>query len=249
MNVGNVAALRCASEFLEMTEAMEDGNLISKTEAFFTFVVLSSWRDSITVLKSCEMLSPWTENLQIVRRCCDAIAWKISKETSTIGGIVNGEKWWFNDVSTLRIDYFTRIITVLKAKGIKPEFIGSCIMEYEEKWLPSIDSEREGAGSSSYGRHEMQWKIVSGRKQEEDIGPKKENRMIVESLVSLLPLQNEAVPCRFLLKMLKMAILYSASPAIVSELEKRAGFVLESADVNDLLIPSYTAGDQGKLVR
>lgn len=244
LNVSNVAALRCASEFLEMTEALEEGNLISKTEAFFTFVVLSSWGDSITVLKSCETLYPWTENLQIVRRCCDAIAWKVCRETSTIGGMLNGEKWWFNDVSTLRIDYFTRIITGLKAKGMKPENIGSCIIQYEENWLPSIDSE-----SNSYGKSEMQWKIMSGRKREGEIEPTKEQRLIVESLVSLLPPEKEAVPCKFLLKMLKMALLYSASPAIVSELEKRAGLVLESADVNDLLIPSYAAGDQGKMLK
>ncbi|KAL1536725.1 BTB/POZ domain-containing protein DOT3-like isoform X1 [Salvia divinorum] len=248
LNVSNVAALRCASEFLEMTEALEDGNLISKTEAFFTFVVLSSWGDSIAVLKSCETLSPWTENLQIVRRCCDTIAWKITGETSTVGGLVNEEKWWFNDVSTLRIDYFTRIITGLKAKGVKPEIIGSCIIQYQEYCLPSTEPESEAAGSTNYGRREMQWKIISGRKQEGDIGPTKEQRLMVESLVSLLPPEKEAVPCKFLLKMLKMALLYSASPAIVSELEKRAGLVLEGADVNDLLIPSYAAGDQGKLV-
>ncbi|KAK6150419.1 hypothetical protein DH2020_015351 [Rehmannia glutinosa] len=248
LNVNNVAALRCASEFLEMTEALEEGNLITKSEAFFTFVVLSSWRDSITVLKSCETLSPWSENLQIVRRCCDSIAWKISQETSTIGEITNGEKWWFDDMATLRINYFTRIITALKAKGMKPEIIGSCIMQYGEKCLPSTEPERGGIGRSNYGKNELQWHITSGRRQEEDIGPTREQRMIVESLVSLLPPQKEAVSCKFLLKMLKMAIFCSASPALVSELEKRAGLVLEGADVNDLLIPSCAASDQGKLL-
>ncbi|XP_051140780.1 BTB/POZ domain-containing protein DOT3 isoform X2 [Andrographis paniculata] len=249
LTVNNVAALRCASEFLEMTEALEDGNLISKAEAFFTFVVLSSWRDSITVVKSCEKaLSPWADNLQIVRRCCDSIAWKISQEISTAGETVNNEdRWWFDDLTTLRIDYFTRIITALRTKGMKPEIMGACITQYGEKWLPSTDLGREGIGNN-YGRSELQWNIMSGRKQEGNIEPTKEQRLIVESLVSILPPQKEAVSCKFILKMLKMAILYSASPALVSELEKRAGFVLENADVNDLLIPSYAAGDQGKLL-
>ncbi|KAL0378549.1 UNVERIFIED_CONTAM: BTB/POZ domain-containing protein DOT3 [Sesamum radiatum] len=187
LTANNVAVLRCAAEFLEMTEALEDGNLISKAEAFFTFVVLSSWRDSITVLRSCETLSPWAENLQIVRRCCDSIAWKISHETSTIGEIINGEKWWFNDMATLRIDYFTRIVTALKAKGVIPEIIGSCIMQYGEIWLPITESGREGMGSNN-------------------------------------------------------------NATLVSELEKRVGMVLDTADVSDLLIPNYAAGDQGKLV-
>ncbi|KAL7143980.1 hypothetical protein ABFS83_08G227800 [Erythranthe nasuta] len=234
LKVNTVAALRCASEYLEMTEALEDGNLISKTEAFFTFVVLSSWRDSITVLKSCESLSPWAENLQIVRRCCDSIAWKISQEASEV---INGEKnWWFEEMSTLRIDYFTRIVTGLRAKGSKPEIIGSCIVHYGERWLP------EGRGN------ELQWNITGGATREEDSRPIREQRIIVESLVSLLPSEKEAVSCKFLLKMLKMAILYSASPALVAELEKRTGLVLETADVNDLLIPSYTAGNKIKLI-
>lgn len=72
----NISGLRCAAEYLEMTEDLEEGNLIFKTEAFLSYVVLSSWRDSILVLKSCEKLSPWAENLQIVRRCSESIAWK-----------------------------------------------------------------------------------------------------------------------------------------------------------------------------
>ncbi|OAY76858.1 Root phototropism protein 3 [Ananas comosus] len=76
LTAGNISGLRCAAEYLEMTEDLEEGNLIFKTEAFLSYVVLSSWRDSIIVLKSCEGLSPWAENLQIVRRCSESIAWK-----------------------------------------------------------------------------------------------------------------------------------------------------------------------------
>ncbi|KAK4485937.1 hypothetical protein RD792_008588 [Penstemon davidsonii] len=248
LNPNNVAAIRCASEFLEMTEALEDGNLISKTEAFFTFVVLSSCRDSVTVLKSCETLSPWAENLQLVRRCSDSISWKISQEASTIGDTINAEKWSFHEIVTLRIDHFTRIITALKVRQMEPETIGSCIMAYGDKWLPITESEREVTGSHNHGKNELQWNIMDGRGQEWDIGETREQRMIVESLVSILPPQKEAVSCKFLLKMLKMAILYSASPVLISEIEKRTGLVLESANVKDLLIPSYAAVDQDKLV-
>ncbi|KAF9615361.1 hypothetical protein IFM89_023012 [Coptis chinensis] len=38
----NIATLRCAAEFLQMTEEYEESNLIAKTEAFLTFIVLSS---------------------------------------------------------------------------------------------------------------------------------------------------------------------------------------------------------------
>ncbi|XP_021300961.1 BTB/POZ domain-containing protein DOT3 [Herrania umbratica] len=247
LNPNNIAALRCASEYLEMTEEFEDGNLIAKTEAFLTFVVLASWKDTITVLKSCETLSPWAENLQIVRRCCDSIAYKASRENSSTGDIVSEETWWFSDVATLRIDHFMRIMTAIRAKGTKAEIIGKCIMNYADNWLPDMDEELEGLRGYGFGKSEVQFSILR-RKEEEGAGQNKEQKTIIESLVSILPSQHGAVSCKFLLQMLKTAMVYSASPALISDLEKRVGMMLEDASVNDLLIPNYKNEDQGIMV-
>ncbi|KAK8672983.1 hypothetical protein V6N13_111339 [Hibiscus sabdariffa] len=244
LNPNNIAALRCASEYLEMTEEFEDGNLISKTESFLTFVVLASWKDTITVLKSCEILSPWAENLQIVRRCCDSIAYKASRESSSTGEIVSEESWWLDDVATLRIDHFMRIMTAIRAKGTKAEIIGKCIMNYADKWLPDMDEGLEGLRGYGFGKSELQFSILR-RKEEESAGQNKEQRTVIESLVSMLPPQNGAVSCKFLLQMLKTAMVYSASPALISDLEKRIGLMLEDANVHDLLIPNYKNEDQG----
>ncbi|XP_010266673.1 PREDICTED: BTB/POZ domain-containing protein DOT3 [Nelumbo nucifera] len=244
----NVAQLRCASEFLEMTEEYEDGNLIAKTEAFLTFMVFSSWRNTITVLKSCESLSPWAENLQIVRRCSDSIAWKVSRDNSTVGESIDDEGWWFTDVSSLRIDHFVRIITAIRAKRAKPEIVGACIMHYAEKQLPGMDIELEDQEGNGQGSMELQLGISNGRRQEGCIGHNKEQRLVIESLVSIVPPQKEAVSCKFLLWLLKMAMLYSVTPALVSELEKRVGMVLEEANAKDLLIPNLKRGDDGKFI-
>ncbi|XP_041004775.1 BTB/POZ domain-containing protein DOT3 isoform X1 [Juglans microcarpa x Juglans regia] len=237
-NSTNIAPLRCASEFLEMTEEFEDGNLIAKTEAFLTFVVLSSWKDTITVIKSCETLSPWAENLQIVRRCCDSIAWKASREISTSGDAVNEEGWWFDYVATLGIDHFIRIIAAIKARGTKPEIIGKCIMHYADGWFPGMDIELGGLRGIGYGKNELQFSVYGGN-EEGGIGHSKEQKTIIESLISILPPQQEAVSCKFLFKMLRLAMVCSATPALISELEKRVGMMLEDANVNDLLIPNY----------
>nr|GEV62189.1 hypothetical protein [Tanacetum cinerariifolium] len=243
LNLRNAAPLRCAAEFLDMTEELEDGNLISKTENFLTFVVFSSWKDSISVLKSCEKLSPWAENLQIVRRCCDSISWA-SQET------VSKQNQWLNNVATLRIDHFMRIITSMTLKGLKPELLGSCIMTYAEKWLLGNDVEIEGLRKRHMNeKDEVQWSIQQGRSQEKEFGQNQEQRRIIERLVSILPHQKDAIPCKFLLWMLKMAMVYSVSPALVSELEKRIGMAMEDASVYDLLIPGYTNGEQGKQVK
>ncbi|KAF5189170.1 BTB/POZ domain-containing protein DOT3 [Thalictrum thalictroides] len=245
----NVAPVRCASEFLQMTEEYEEGNLISKTESFIAFIVLSSWRDSITLMKSCESLSPWAENLQILRRCTDAVALKIIRRTSMCNDTdYDGERWWFDDVSILCINHFVRIITAITAKGSKPEIIGASIMHYAKKWLPGMEGLQ---GQKEYGNrsNELHMTILSGKGEEGSAGEEKEQRRMIEVLVSILPPQREAVPCKFLLSMLKMALVYTATPALVSELEKRVGMVLGDATVNDLLIPSYNNGTEGKLGR
>ncbi|KAE8698541.1 Root phototropism protein 3 [Hibiscus syriacus] len=136
----NISGLGCAAEYLEMTEDFEEGNLIFKTEAFLSYVVLSSWRDSIVVLKNCEELSPWAENLQIARRCI---------------GTSSSSDWWFEDVSILRIDHFVRVITAIKAKGMRLELIGAAIMHYTARWLPCLitnNSEVQADGMSMSSR-------------------------------------------------------------------------------------------------
>ncbi|XP_044508049.1 root phototropism protein 3-like [Mangifera indica] len=172
ITAANVSTLRCAAEYLEMTEDLEEGNLIFKTEAFLSYVVLSSWRYSIIVLKSCEKLSPWAENLQIVRRCSESIAWKacanpkgirwaytekpLKASSPELNDIIDSSPrrknqsvppdWGFEDVSILRIDHFVRVITAIKVKGMRSELIGAAIMHYATKWLPGMV--REGAGAA-----------------------------------------------------------------------------------------------------
>ncbi|CAA7027168.1 unnamed protein product [Microthlaspi erraticum] len=240
----NVAPLRCASEYLYMTEEFEDGNLISKTEAFITFVVLSSWRDTLTVLKSCASLSPWSENLQIVRRCCDLLAWKACKDNNNIpeDDVVdsNNERCLFNDLATLQIDHFMRVVTSVKARRAKPEIIGRIIVKYAEKWLPLIDEDLEGVRVYGLGKNELQFSVNRVKTEHQ------EQKGIIESIVSVLPTQSGAVSCKFLLRLLKTAMVYSASPALISDLEKRVGMALEDADVCDLLIPNFKKQDQQK---
>ncbi|CAL1376739.1 unnamed protein product [Linum trigynum] len=253
LNPQNIAQLRCASEYLEMSEDLEDGNLITKTEAFLTFIIISSWRDTITVLKSCEALSPWVEDQQIVRRCCDSIAWKASRDNLTTTGdqaTASEDAWWLDDVATLRIDHFTRVVTAIRAKGANPEVIAKCIMRYASRWLLGMDEELEVRGYANQGKSGLQFRVLSGRRTEDQgTGRNKEKKAIIENLISILPPKREAVPCRFLLEMLKMGIVYSVSPALITQLEKRVGMTLETATVNDLLIPNYKNEDQGKLLK
>ncbi|KAL1544359.1 26S proteasome regulatory subunit 6B [Salvia divinorum] len=257
----NISGLRCAAEYLEMTEDLEEGNLVFKTEAFLSYVVLSSWRDSIVVLKSCENLSPWAENLQIVRRCSESIAWKACANPKGIRWHYTGKPrsssspkwndssltpvppdWWFEDVSILRIDHFVRVVTAIRVKGMLSELIGASIIHYATKWLPSLV--KEGATSVASPEDEGGWKgglhvIVAGNQEIPATFQAKDQRMIVESLISIIPQHRDCVSCSFLLRLLRMANMLNVAPALVTELEKRVGMQLEQATLSDLLIPCY----------
>lgn len=250
LNPLNVAALRCASEYLYMTEEFQDGNLISKTDGFITFVVLASWRDTLTVLRSCTSLSPWAENLQIVRRCCDLLAWKACNDSYDIPeDVENNERSLYNGIANLQLDHFMRVVTSVNARRGKPEVIGRLIMKHAENWLPLIDEDMEGIRGYGSGNNEFQFSVERERTEGSTLGCQEQKRTI-ESLVSVLPTQPEAVvPCQFLLRLLKTAIVYSASPALISDLEKRVGMALEDANVCDLLIPNFKNEDQQKGAR
>ncbi|KAI8532347.1 hypothetical protein RHMOL_Rhmol11G0207600 [Rhododendron molle] len=276
----NISGLRCAAEYLEMTEDLEEGNLIFKTEAFLSYVVLSSWRDSILVLKNCEKLSPWSENLQIVRRCSESIAWKACANPKGIRWAYTGKPpkvsspkwsemkdsspsrnqqvppdWWFEDVSILRIDHFVRVITAIKVKGMRFELVGAALMHYAGKWLPGLIKEGSGNGDegsnsagSSNGSGGSSWRgglhmILAGNKDDIPTVQSKDQRLIIESLISIIPPQKDSVSCSFLLRLLRMANMLKVAPALVTELEKRVGMQFEQATLPDLLIPSYSKTD------
>ncbi|XP_061355530.1 root phototropism protein 3-like [Gastrolobium bilobum] len=275
---GNISGVRCAAEYLEMTEDLEEGNLIFKTEAFLSYVVLSSWRDSIIVLKSCEKLSPWAENLQIVRRCSESIAWKACANPKGIRWSYTGRApkvsspkwkdsspsrnqqvppdWWFEDVSILRIDHFVRVITAIKVKGMRFELIGAGIMHYATKWLPGLmndttipgDETSNSSNSSGDGGGGGSWKggvnmIVAGTRDDTSSLQAKDQRMIIESLISIIPPQKDSVSCSFLLRLLRMANMLKVAPALITELEKRVGMQFEQATLADLLIPCYNKSE------
>ncbi|KAM1502453.1 hypothetical protein ACFXTO_027789 [Malus domestica] len=69
--VHNVAALRCATEYLEMTKKYCDNNLTGRIKDFLSQVALMSLSGAIVVLKFCEDLLPMVEDLKIVQKYVD----------------------------------------------------------------------------------------------------------------------------------------------------------------------------------
>ncbi|KAF6142988.1 hypothetical protein GIB67_041056 [Kingdonia uniflora] len=230
INATNVAQLRCAAEYLEMTEDYWEENLIEQTETYLNEVVLKSLEKSVQVLSSCEALSPMAETVGIIARCVDAIAINARKEqlVSGLGRLdcdgrlgkskTNILEWWVEDLSELNIDFYQRVISALRRTGVQSESIITSLMHYAQTSLKDIEKR-------------LDW------------DPEK-LKLILQILLSLLPTEkNTSVPFTFLFGMLRTAIIVDATGVCRLELERRIGFRLESVSLDDLLIPSSHSGD------
>ncbi|XP_051113498.1 BTB/POZ domain-containing protein At5g48800-like isoform X2 [Andrographis paniculata] len=235
ITAANVAHLCCVSDYLEMTEDYSKNNLNSRAEEYLHSVVIKSLEMCVEVLQHCETLLPLADSLKIVTRCIDAIASKTCVEQiassfsrleySSSGRLhmskqtKNEGDWWIEDLSVLRIDLYERVIAAMKCRGVRPESIGASLMSYAQKELLKKSSQK----SDSISGHE---------------------RLVVETIITLLPVEKFAVPVNFLFGLLRSAVSLDCTVACRLNLERRIGSQLDTATLDDLLIPAFRhAGD------
>ncbi|KAL1321986.1 hypothetical protein HN51_066869 [Arachis hypogaea] len=238
----NVTRLRCAAEYLEMTEEYKDQNLISRTESYLKDIVFQDLQKSVEVLSTCEMLPPLVEQIEIPRRCVESIAMNACKEQLASGLSrleCDGESrelkedcviaWWVEDLSVLCIDFFQRVICAMGRMGVRSESIMASLMHYAQSSL-------KGIGKSQF--------LNPSRANSSPTTMELDQRTIVETLVSLMPAdKNSSIPLTFMFGMLKMAIILGAAIPCRLELERRISLRLETVSLDDLLIPSLQSGD------
>ncbi|KAD3068502.1 hypothetical protein R6Q59_017482 [Mikania micrantha] len=236
----NVAQLCCVSDYLEMTEKFSIHNLGSRANEYLDTVVTKNLEMSVEVLKQSENLLPLADDLKIITRCIDAIASKACVEQiassfsrleySSSGRLhmsrqVKGEStdWWIKDLSVLRVDMYQRVMSAMKCRGVRPESIGESLMSYAEKEL---------AGLYNLNGKKTDARGVSGHE-----------RVVVETIVSLLPVEKPVVPLSFLFGLLRAVVMLGCTGACRLDLERRIGSQLDLATLDDLLIPSLRHED------
>lgn len=149
----NIAMLRCAAEYLEMTEEYAVGNLVGRTEAYINEVALKSLAGAVSVLHMSQSLLPTAEKVKLVSRCIDAIAFVACKDShfSMLGRasdhIGHHNKglpskpivdWWAEDLTVLRIDIFQRVLVAMMSRGYKHYSLGPVLMLYAQKSLRGL---------------------------------------------------------------------------------------------------------------
>ncbi|XP_075510597.1 BTB/POZ domain-containing protein SR1IP1-like [Primulina tabacum] len=233
----NIAMLRCAAEYLEMTEEHSVGNLISRTESYINQVALKSLSGAISILHSSENLLPIAEKVRLVSRSIDTISTVACKDSQFCAPIRSDSglndlipspghsskpvvDWWAEDLAVLRIDMFQRVLMAMMARGFKQYALAPILMIYAQKSL---------LGLEIFGK---------GRKK---IQPKQEHekRIVLETIVSLLPRGKNVMSVSFLSMLLRASICLETTVSCRLDLEKRMASQLGQAVLDDLLIPSH----------
>ncbi|KAL2239601.1 root phototropism protein 2-like [Sesamum indicum] len=224
ITVHNVAALRCAAEYLQMTDKYCDNNLAGRTEDFLSQVALTSLSGALVVLKSCEDLLPMAEDLKIVQRCVEIASAKACVEANFPSR--SPPNWWTEELTILDITFFAKIIASMRSRGAKGLTLASAIITYTERSLRDLVRDHSGNGTRSTDSM--------------DTDLRARQRELLESIVALLPLEKSAFPINFLCCLLRTAIFLRADTRCKNELEKRISMILEHVTVDDLLVLSFT---------
>ncbi|KAF8669856.1 hypothetical protein HU200_051032 [Digitaria exilis] len=257
MTAANVVHLRCAADYLEMTEEMSEGNLIAQTENFLTQTVLRSWKDSVKALQTCDDVLDIAERLQIVKRCVDSVATRSCSDPDLFGwpvaqyggpmqspggsllwnGISTGARprnsspdWWYDDVSCLSLPLYKKLISAMEYRGISQEIIVGSLNHYAKRRLPGLNRRK----SISDVSNSLSMTALTSIPSEDD------QKYLLEEIDRLLPFQRGVTSCKLLFGLLRTAIFLKASPSCLSNLERRIGMQLDKASLEDLLIPNIS---------
>ncbi|CAL9759287.1 unnamed protein product [Musa acuminata subsp. burmannicoides] len=235
LDLSNAAMLSCAAHYLEMTEEFAEKNLELRAEIFLKEVVFSNNLNSITVLHHCESLLPVAENINLISRIIMAIATNACKVEHTTGvatpehGLIEVEAtadWWGKALVMLNLDFFQRVLTAMKSKGLKHETVSRVLIYYAQNSIQGLAARDIRPSKCSLS----------------DAETVKKQKIKVETIVSLLPTQSRKspVPLAFLSGLLKTATMVSASTLCRTDLERRIGIQLDQAILEDILIPAST---------
>ncbi|TYH39387.1 hypothetical protein ES332_D12G175800v1 [Gossypium tomentosum] len=156
-------------------------------------------RYSIITLQSTKAFSLWSEYLGITSRCIESIASKVLTHPSKVSLSHSHSRRVWDDMSCNGAEnqWHQQTIKGINSGGkIPSNLIGEALQVYASRWLPNISrkvkTNRE-ATTASTSDSDSAGEVTS------------KHRLVLESLVSLLPSEKCIISCSFLLKLLKEA--------------------------------------------
>lgn len=244
----NICKLRCVAEYLEMTEEIQEGNLVSRTEDFLKGLAFWSWRELINALKDCEAMVLTADTTGIIQRCIDvliermnancdcspassspdSVGVRYSCDTRSSENSKTKTGWWFEDLSSFSMYLMERIVKTMIAHKMDNWVISRFLSHYLKSALPMLGYSSISPKKKCGRDEQIMYRYTQ-----------KVQREVVETVVSLLhSLERAAVTCRNLFGILRVAIVLSASKLCMKQLETMIGSQLDHATLDNILIPA-----------
>ncbi|XP_066400270.1 BTB/POZ domain-containing protein At5g48130-like [Miscanthus floridulus] len=250
----NVAAVRCAAEFLGVA------GLGARCDLYINQVVLQSWDDALIVLQRCQPLLPVAEELLIVSRCVESLAFMACMEILDPGEqrrdlqpgagaatrALVGRRWdaelvkelaardlWIKDLIALPFDFFQRIVQALRRQGMKEKYVSPVALFYANKWVLSKKTHKFWASTDE---------AVDG-----ETDANRRAAAILEGVIGLLPAESAAVaaggaiPVAFYFALLSRSLTLELSDESRTKLREQVASNLQFARVDDLPLPEEEA--------
>ncbi|RLM85187.1 BTB/POZ domain-containing protein [Panicum miliaceum] len=243
----NVAAVRCAAEFLVV------GGLGARCDLYINQVVLQSWDDALIVLQRCQPLLPVAEELLIVSRCVESLAFMACMEIldpeqrrdqpGAVGArALVGRRWdaelvkelaardlWIKDLIALPFEFFERIVQALRRQGMKEKYVSPVVLFYANKWVLSKKTHKFWATTDE---------AVDG-----ETDANRRAAAIMEGVIALLPVEaasvaaSGAIPVAFYFALLSRSLTLELSDESQTRLREQVASNLQFARVDDLPLP------------
>ncbi|KAJ8642557.1 hypothetical protein MRB53_004305 [Persea americana] len=230
------------AEFLEMTEDQCSGNLCERCDLYLNQVVLQSWDDTLIVLQKCQTLLPWAEDLLIVSRCIESLAFMACMEildpehrrdqpVVTLQALA-GKTWncktvkeiasqdlWVKDLIALPFVFFKRIIGSLRGQGMKEKYVSPLIVFYANKWV-------------LWKKTNQFWDNTGDANSKISL--------ILQGIIELLPMEkkaNKTIPVGFYFALLSRSLKLSLSDKSRMKLQDHIASLLHLARIDDFILP------------
>ncbi|KAG4952807.1 hypothetical protein JHK87_038401 [Glycine soja] len=236
-----------------MTEDHCSGNLCERFDLYLNQVVLQSWDDTLIALQRCQMLLPWSEDLLIVSRCIESLAFMacmevLDPERRRDTPVVTVEElasqdWsceiikddavsqdlWMRDLIALPFGFFKRVIGSLRKQGMKEKYVSPIIVFYANKWVLSKKTRQFWESSCD--------KIGEG-------GMNSKASVILQGVVDLLPVGDKArkvIPVGFYFALLSRSLELGLTTESKAKLQDQITSLLHFSQVENFLLPESGA--------
>ncbi|CAK9237790.1 unnamed protein product [Sphagnum troendelagicum] len=241
----NVAVLRCAAEFLDMTESVCKGNLVRKTEEYLRAMVLWCWEESLIVLRSCseEMIQSTAEKTQLLQRCVNSLAEKACSSFSFAAEMMNSCSPVHAGIESYFASYL--VSTPSGTSSHRSSKAASESWWFEDLSTLSVHLMARVVKVMMANRasdHRVLAKFLLHYLRSALPATQRAQRQVIEVVVSLLAsLERSSVSCRSLLGLRRIAITLRAGKLCRRELERMIGAQLDKASLDNILIPPATS--------